>query len=218
MAADPARKGKKKGAKGGGGSSSQDVSAARVALGAGNMREAVKKPDGEDINEWYATNMIDFFNEITLFYGIVSEYVTDELCPIMSAGPKYEYLWAEYSKKNGKKITLKVGAASYINKLFTWVNNQINDPRKFPIEDNAPFPDNFKEAVVEPMSKHLLRVYAHLYHHHIQRFVQLDAEAHLNTCFKHFLYFTKEFKLVNDREYAPLQNTIDTMLSMDGIQ
>jgi MOB kinase activator 1 len=72
---------------------------AQATLGAGNIREAVKKPDGEDLNEWLAVNTVDFFNEISLLYGIVTEYCTKEQCPVMSAGPKYEYLWAD-----GKKV------------------------------------------------------------------------------------------------------------------
>ena len=40
----------------------------------------------------------------------------------MSAGPKYEYLWAD-----GNKLTkpMKVSAAEYIDFLMTWVENQI---------------------------------------------------------------------------------------------
>jgi hypothetical protein len=33
---------------------------------------------------------------------------------------------------------------------------------------------------------------------------ELGAEAHINACFKHFYFFTKEFALVDDQEYEPL--------------
>lgn len=39
------------------------------------------------------------------------------------------------------------------------------------------------------------------------------AEAHLNTCFKHFICFVNEFKLIEASELAPLQEIIDSMLS-----
>jgi MOB kinase activator 1 len=42
-----------------------------------------------------AVNTIEFYNEINLLYGTVQEFCTPESCPIMSAGPKYEYLWAD---------------------------------------------------------------------------------------------------------------------------
>lgn len=38
---------------------------------------------------------VDFFNEINLLYGVVAEFCTDASCPVMCAGPKYEYMWAD---------------------------------------------------------------------------------------------------------------------------
>lgn len=53
----------------------------------------------------------------------------------------------------------------------------------------APFPPNFRD-VVKTIFKRLFRVYAHIYHSHFQKIVSLKEEAHLNTCFKHFVLFT----------------------------
>ena len=53
----------------------------------------------------------------------------------------------------------------------------------------ATFPPNFKD-VVKTIFKRLFRVYAHIYHSHFQKIVSLKEEAHLNTCFKHFILFT----------------------------
>ena len=53
----------------------------------------------------------------------------------------------------------------------------------------SPFPPNFKD-VVKTIFKRLFRVYAHIYHSHFQKIVSLKEEAHLNTCFKHFILFT----------------------------
>eukprot|EP01084_Bolivina_argentea_P025947 48244_1 len=185
---------------------------ATATLGAGNMREAVRLPKGEDFNEWLAVNTVDFFNEISLLYGIITEYCTKESCPLMSAGPKYEYLWMDGIKY---KKPHKCSAPEYIDLLMSWIEDQINDPKLFPIEDGVPFPKKFKQ-VIKTILKRLFRVYGHIYHHHIQKVVQLDAEAHLNTCFKHFIYFIKEFKLVNERELAPLADTINHMLAKDA--
>jgi hypothetical protein len=35
--------------------------------------------------------VVDFFNRINLVYGIVNEYCTQQSCPTMSGGPRYEY-------------------------------------------------------------------------------------------------------------------------------
>jgi hypothetical protein len=38
---------------------------------------------------------VDFFNQINMLYGTITEFCTEETCPVMSAGPKYEYHWAD---------------------------------------------------------------------------------------------------------------------------
>ncbi len=65
--------------------------------------------------------------------------------------------------------------------------------------------------VVKVIFKRLFRVYAHIYHSHFERIVTLGAEAHLNTCFKHFIFFVIEFELVESRELVPMQILIDSM-------
>lgn len=52
------------------------------------MRSAVLLPEGEDENEWIAVHVVDFYNEVSLLYGTVSDFCTSESCPTMSAGAK----------------------------------------------------------------------------------------------------------------------------------
>lgn len=67
---------------------------------------------------------------------------------------------------------------------------QIDDPTVFPAQFGEPFPHNFMETV-RTMFKRLFRVYAHIYHSHFKQICALGEEAHLNTCFKHFIFFVK---------------------------
>lgn len=46
----------------------------------------------------------------------------------MSAGPKYEYLWAD---ENVKK-PIKVSAPDYVDYLMTWVQGILDDEAVFP--------------------------------------------------------------------------------------
>ena len=62
--------------------------------------------------------------------------------------------------------------------------------------------------------KRLFRVYAHIYHQHFKEVVSLGEEAHLNTSFKHFIYFVQEFELIEKKELAPLQELIDRLTSL----
>jgi hypothetical protein len=70
---------------------------------------AVVLPEGEDLNEWLAVNSalifllvnmgcllksflstaVDFFNQINMLYGTVTEFCTPQECPCMTAGPRY---------------------------------------------------------------------------------------------------------------------------------
>ena len=181
-----------------------------TTLGSGNLREAVALPEGEDLNEWLAVNTFDFFNQINMLYGTITEFCTNETCPVMTGGPNYEYRWADGVKV---KKPIKLSAPEYVDALMTWVQGQLDDEAIFPSKIGVPFPKNFQD-IVKNIFKRLFRVYAHLYHCHFEKIVSLGEEAHLNTCFKHFLFFVKEFKLVSDDELAPLDEMIKKILSL----
>lgn len=129
----------------------------------------------------------------------------------MSAGQQYEYLWADGVKV---KKPIKVSAPEYVDLLMSWVETQLNDEHIFPLQLGTPFPKNF-QAIVRVIFKRLFRVYAHIYHSHFQKIVSLGAEAHLNTCFKHFIYFVHEFKLIDPKELQPLKDLIDSLMGKE---
>ncbi|KAK7895874.1 hypothetical protein WMY93_021199 [Mugilogobius chulae] len=151
---------------------------AEATLGSGNLRMAVMLPEGEDLNEWVAVNTVDFFNQINMLYGTVTDFCTEESCPVMSAGPKYEYHWADGT--NIKK-PIKCSAPKYIDYLMTWVQDQLDDETLFPSKIGVPF----------------------------------KQEAHLNTSFKHFIFFVQEFNLIDRKELVPLQELIEKLTTKD---
>jgi len=176
------------------------------------MVNAVKLPKGEQLNEWLAVNTVDFFNEINMLYGAISEFCTKESCSIMSAGPKVQYLWADGVKV---KTPVQYSAPEYVDALMTWTESQINDEHIFPIKFENTYPKNF-QSIVRVIYKRFFRVFAHIYHAHFQKVNTIGASAHLNTCFKHFIYFVKEFKLIDSKELEPLKDLIDNMLGQDA--
>jgi len=180
---------------------------AEATLGSGNLKQAVKLPEGEDLNEWLAVNTVDFFNQINMLYGTISEFCTPRDCPVMSAGPKYEYHWADGTQV---KKAIKVSAPEYVDYLMTWVQGQLDDETIFPSKIGVPFPKSF-QTIVKNIFKRLFRVYAHIYHSHFQKIASLGEEAHLNTSFKHFIYFVQEFDLIEKKELAPLDELIKTL-------
>ncbi|CEL57588.1 MOB kinase activator 1B OS=Mus musculus GN=Mob1b PE=1 SV=3 [Rhizoctonia solani AG-1 IB] len=118
---------------------------AEATLGSGNLRLAVILPDGEDLNEWLAVHSefkstrvkqanltrlaVDFFNHLNMLYGTVTEFCTPQQCPIMSAGPRYEYLWED--GVTYKKPT-KLSAPDYVDALMNWVQSLLDDEKVFP--------------------------------------------------------------------------------------
>lgn len=72
---------------------------------------------------------VDFFNQINMLYGTITEFCTEDSCSIMSAGPKYEYHWAD---GHTVKKPIKCSAPKYIDYLMTWVQDQLDDETLFP--------------------------------------------------------------------------------------
>ncbi|KAG5439617.1 hypothetical protein PCANB_002194 [Pneumocystis canis] len=181
----------------------------KATLGSGSLERVVRLPEGEDLNEWLAANTVDFYNQINMLYGTITEFCICETCPMMSAGSQYEYLWQDSNKY--KKPT-KMSAPEYIETLLQWVLSFIDDESIFPTKNGFPFPKCFL-LIIRQIYKRLFRVYAHIYCHHFSAIIALGEEAHLNTSFKHFIFFVNEFNLIEKKEYAPLQELVDSFIA-----
>ncbi|CAH0383638.1 unnamed protein product [Bemisia tabaci] len=175
---------------------------AQASLNSGiNLRSVVQLPEGEDLNDWIAVHVVDFFNRINLIYGTIAEYCVEETCPTMAGGPRFEYLWADGEKY--KKPT-PLPAPKYVSLLMDWIEAQINNENLFPVSTDVPFPKNFQSLCRKILTR-LFRVFVHVYIHHFDRIVSIGAEPHVNTCYKHFYYFIREFDLVSSKELEPLK-------------
>ncbi|XDV49194.1 hypothetical protein PO909_018492 [Leuciscus waleckii] len=154
---------------------------AQASLNAGlDLKQAVQLPHGEDLNDWVAVHVVDFFNRINLIYGTINDSCTDQTCPIMSGGPKYEYRWQDEQKY--KKPTA-LPAPKYMSLLMDWIEVQINNEHIFPTNVGTPFPKTFMQVAKKILSR-LFRVFVHVYIHHFDRVSQMGAEAHVNTYHK----------------------------------
>ena len=164
---------------------------------------------------------------MVLCFGIVSEHCTAESCPEMSAGPKATYFWAD---KGEKPVSLP--APEYISNLVNWISKQLDDEKVFPAV--GAFPKNFKAVLAKILSR-MFRVYAHLYHSHWDKIKALGADAHLNTCFKHFYYFAgarqqqrqqqtrlahsraaAEFDMIKEAELQPMASVVNKLKTKAG--
>jgi len=178
----------------------------KASLGKGeHLKDCIKLPPDENKDEWIAMNTIELYNNMNLCYGIITNFCTANSCPHMTAGPKATYYWADKKKKERAQ---DLPASEYIDKVVAWILEQLEDPTVFPEHDA--FGPNFLPTAKKILSR-MFRVYAHIYHSHWEKVKSLEAEAHLNTCFKHFYFFTKEFDLVDAKELLPLEGLINQL-------
>lgn len=71
-----------------------------------DFRTLARLPAEENYNEWLAVNVIDFYNEIVLLYGVISpDLCTKESCPIMNAGRKFTYVTSTSHHSTSHHIT-----------------------------------------------------------------------------------------------------------------
>jgi len=163
------------------------------------IKEMVKLPACANLDEWIAMNTMELFKAVTFCYRIISEYCSEDTCPKMTAGPKVTYYWAD------KKLRIKsmsLPANLYVSKLNEWIRGQLEDDSIFPPE-GGDFNESFIPNVKKILSR-MCRIYAHIYHHHWEEVQEFKSEVHINTCFKHFYYFTTEFNLLEDNDWKPL--------------
>ncbi|KAJ8144823.1 hypothetical protein OXX80_007201 [Metschnikowia pulcherrima] len=189
---------------------------AEQTLGSDNaLINAVKLPRDEDVNEWLAVHVVDFYNQINMLYGTITEFCSPQTCPRMIATEEYEYLWQESASSAGGNIALKkpisLPACEYVENLMNWIQNFFDNDNIFPTKIGAPFPQQFP-SLIKTIFKRLLRIYAHIYCHHFHEISELGLQSHLNTSLKHYVLFSNEFDLISRKDYGPLEDLIQTML------
>jgi MOB kinase activator 1 len=123
----------------------------------------------------------------------------------MCAGPGFKYYWQDNRKF--KKPTM-IPAPDYVTNVFMWAEKLMNNEKVFPADEDQEYPENFRD-IVGNIFKRLFRVYAHCFHHHLLDFRNLGAEGTLNSAFRHFALFVKEFHLIADDELEALREVYD---------
>jgi MOB kinase activator 1 len=61
---------------------------------------------------------------------------------------------------------------------------------------------------ISPIYKRLFRIYAHIYHSHLEQIQALDERLAFDISCKHFIVFSKEFSLIDQNSLAPLSDLI----------
>lgn len=106
--------------------------------------------------------------------------------------------------------TVSVSAPVYVERVLQWIADQINDETKFPDDDDEAealrvFQTPAFAALCGQIFRRLFRVYGIIYSSFFGTLEALQMAPHLNTCFKHFMFFCTEFGLLPEREMEPLE-------------
>lgn len=73
--------------------------------------------------------VVDFYNQINLLYGSITEFCSPQSCPEMKATDEFEYLWQD--NEQFKKPT-KMPAPEYVEHLMSWVQGHVDNEQMFP--------------------------------------------------------------------------------------
>ena len=149
---------------------------------------------------------IDFYNDVSTIWAVMS---TDPYLNSFRPGEGFpsgvEYRWSD---ENGEAVS--VSAPVYIDKVLGWIADQMNDETKFPDDDDEAeslrvFQTPQFAALCGQIFRRLFRVYGIIYSSFFGTLEALDMAPHLNSCFKHFMFFCTEFGLLPEREIEPLE-------------
>lgn len=95
------------------------------------------------MNEWLAANTVDFFNEISLLYGLVADDAQRFKEPGSGFPPGFEYRWMDEVKHK----PVRCSSPEYVDYVMTWVEDQLAREDVFPVEEAHPFPEDFRVHV-----------------------------------------------------------------------
>ena len=101
-----------------------------------------------------------------MVFAVAADACTELSCPIMNAGPKIQYKWADGVMKQPTQVS----APKYVDLLMAWVQSQLDDQALFPTKPGDPFPDDFMPRA-RNVYRRLFRVYAHVFHQHYETIV-----------------------------------------------
>eukprot|EP00930_Biecheleria_cincta_P058222 TRINITY_DN4407_c0_g1_i1.p1 TRINITY_DN4407_c0_g1~~TRINITY_DN4407_c0_g1_i1.p1 ORF type:complete len:216 (-),score=42.31 TRINITY_DN4407_c0_g1_i1:3-650(-) len=178
---------------------------AEASLGTEDVRASVVKPSHVDEDTWIASKSKLILEEVVRVVHLLEDLCTDESCPVMCAGKDTKYSWADEANPNPVQLT----APEYMRVLVDWAHSKLFSKELIPV-DGSPMPRNLRSNL-SIIFRRVFRVYAHVYRHHLEPIRSCGAEAHINCCFKHFLYFVLHFRLVTRAEMAPLDSLIKKM-------
>jgi MOB kinase activator 1 len=155
-----------------------------------------------------AVHAIDFYNDVSTIWAVMaSDPYLSSFRPGEGFPSGVEYRWSDGAAVSAPE---SVSAPEYIDKVLGWIADQMNDETKFPDDDDEEkalrvFQTPQFAALCGQIFRRLFRVYGIIYSSFFGTLEALEMAPHLNSCFKHFMFFCTEFGLLPEREVEPLE-------------
>merc|ERR1719183_2794952 len=109
----------------------------------------------------------------------------------------FKHIWAVGPNREKQEVS----PPEYISLLMDWVRNAVNrDDVKLSLSDT------------KRIINRLARIYVHFYSVHGKQFAEYGIDAHMNYCFKHFLYFAEEYDFLKEEEIEPIRPIVYTLM------
>lgn len=171
-------------------------------------------PEKENVEVWVAVHAIYFYNEASMFWSVMA---ADPFLETFKPGEGFPDGIEYRINDMDTSCDSPVPAPIYINKILTWIMNQMQDKSKFPDTDDkecalrAVRTEKFT-ILCSQIFKRLFRVYAIIYFTFYKRFKDFEMAPHLNCSFKHFIRFCTEFGLLPEKEMYPIESIVKPII------
>eukprot|EP00443_Scrippsiella_acuminata_P009967 CAMPEP_0115245194 /NCGR_PEP_ID=MMETSP0270-20121206/40385_1 /TAXON_ID=71861 /ORGANISM="Scrippsiella trochoidea, Strain CCMP3099" /LENGTH=268 /DNA_ID=CAMNT_0002660369 /DNA_START=114 /DNA_END=916 /DNA_ORIENTATION=- len=175
---------------------------ASATLGNHNLRENVRLPPFTQRELWIGAKTLTIYDEVYHLVSVLQHTCTPQSCPTMCCGKHVTYEWAD----ENSTVTKGMPAIKYMSTLVDWAHDLLANPSVVP-QDGGEVPDHFLPSM-RLLHKRFFRVFAHVYLHHFSEVQENGGEAHLNYCFKHWLFFVRAMDLVSEEQLTPLKTVI----------
>lgn len=162
-------------------------------------------PTGETCSSWIALHVIDFLEVIQTLWAVASE---DKKYILSGQGfpPGFNFTLS------GKDINVSssVSAPVYIEEVLYWIEAEImnDDSNFFSDDDNDQYDATSSSALYNKIYVYLFHVYAILFSTYQETFQDYGMIVHLNSTFKHFIFFCTQFELLPEQEVECLMEYV----------
>jgi len=173
-----------------------------------DLKSVVKAANGVPHDAWVAMKFRDVLDDLHAVVSMMQQQNDVEVPPLCTKktcceAKVFRHIWAVGPNREKQQVS----PPEYISLLMDWVRNVTSRKDvKLSMSDT------------KRITNRLVRIYVHYYQCHGKQFDQSDYEiaAHMNYCFKHFLYFAEEYDFLKEEELEPIRPIVDELMRKNG--